>query len=136
MTAQNAPIPSPQEDYSGRFILVIDDEPVIRTIARTCLMKVGLVVAEAGDEQEAFEAIHRAEKPIDLILLDLSLGEKNGVELIPAFRRQCPKTRILVVSGMGSDEVEGVDADGYLAKPFTKSSLLTAVKHALGGSSA
>jgi len=131
MTPSNASTPALQQPPITRSLLVIDDEPVIRTIARTCLSTAGFAVVEAGDEVGAYAAIQNAANPFDLILLDLTLGETRGADLIPNFRRQSPTTRILVFSGLGAEEVEGLDADGFLGKPFTKASLLVAVSQAL-----
>ncbi len=133
MTAANVttPIPQHNSEVAKRSLLVVDDEPVIRMIARTCLTAAGFVVADAGDEASAQEAIQKATKPFDLILLDLTLGETHGADLIPYFRSWSPTTRILVFSGLGSEEVEGLDVEGYLSKPFTKKSLLSAVSQAL-----
>ena len=124
-------LPERQTETTARFLLVVDDEPVIRMIARTCLTAVGFTVVEAGDQAGALEAIQKADTPFELIMLDLTLGETDGADLIPSVRRQSPTTRILVVSGLGDDVVEGLDADGFLGKPFTKKSLLSAVGQAL-----
>jgi DNA-binding response OmpR family regulator len=133
MTASNVSTPFSEEqtETAARSLLVVDDEPVIRMIARTCLSTAGFTVVEAGDEAGAFEAIQKAATPFELIMLDLTLGETDGADLIPGFRRQSPTTRILVVSGLGAEVVEGLDADGFLGKPFTKKSLLIAVEQAL-----
>jgi CheY-like chemotaxis protein len=133
MTPPSTPTPFPLQhsEIAGRSILIIDDEPVIRMIARTSLVAIGFTIAEAGDSDSAFEAIQKAAKPFDLILLDLTLGETNGAELIPQFRQQSPSTRILVVSGFGAEEAEGIGANGFLGKPFTRTSLLIAVWQAL-----
>jgi DNA-binding response OmpR family regulator len=133
MSASNVstPLSEQQTDTSGRSVLVVDDEPVIRMIARTCLTAAGFAVVEAGDEVGAFEAVQKAATPFELIMLDLTLGETDGADLIPRFRRQSPTTRILVVTGLGAEVVEELDADGFLGKPFTKKSLLLAVGQAL-----
>lgn len=116
---------------AGQSLLIVDDEPVIRMIARTCLASAGFEISEAADEASAFEAIQKSTAPFDLILLDLTLGETRGADLIPRFRSQTPTTRILVISGLGAEDVEGIDADGFLGKPFTKKTLLQAVSQAL-----
>jgi len=121
------PFPLPHAQLTGRSLLIVDDEPVIRMIARTSLIAAGFVVVEAGDDVSAFDAIQKADKPFDMILLDLTLGGTNGAELIPAFHRESPTTRILVVSGLGAEEAEGIGADGFLGKPFTRTTLLIAV---------
>src|SRR5580698_3006543 len=107
-------LPERQTETTSRFLLVVDDEPVIRMIARTCLTAVGFTVVEAGDRAGALEAIQKADTPFELMMLDLTLGETDGAELIPGVRRLSPTTRILVVSGFGSEVVEELDADGFL----------------------
>jgi DNA-binding response OmpR family regulator len=135
MNAPNMPTPFPvfHSQVADRSLLIVDDEPVIRMIARTSLSAAGFAVVEAWDSASAFDAILKVAKPFDLILLDLTLGATNGAELIPAFRQQSSTTRILVVSGLGSEQAEGIGADGFLGKPFTKASLLIAVWQTLAG---
>ena len=77
--------------------------------------------------------IRAAARPFDLILLDRTLPDGEGTALIPLIRRNAPGTRVLVVSGLGEMDASSVGADGYLPKPFTKSSLLIAVQLALTG---
>jgi two-component system OmpR family response regulator len=137
MTSPNAPTPYPMQSSqsTGHTLLIVDDEPVIRMIARTTLVAAGFAVVEAGDRESAFEAIQKAARPFDLILLDLTLGETKGVELIPQFRQKSPSTPILVISGLGAEEAEGTGANGFLGKPFTKTSLVVAVWQSLANSS-
>jgi DNA-binding response OmpR family regulator len=96
-------------------------------IARTSLAAAGFTVAEAGDSTAAYDLIDKAARPFDLILLDLRLGEVTGDVMIPVFRQKSPTTKILVVSGLGAEDVEGIGADGFLGKPFTKATLLITV---------
>jgi two-component system, OmpR family, response regulator len=114
-------------------ILIVDDEPVIRRIAQLALDGAGHAVLEAGDSASAAELIRTAARPFDLILLDRTLPDGEGTALIPLIRRNAPGTRILVVSGLGEMDASSVGADGYLPKPFTKSSLLIAVQLVLTG---
>jgi DNA-binding response OmpR family regulator len=129
MTAPNVPTPLPltHEQIAGRTLLIVDDEPVIRMIARTTLSLAGFDVTEAGDEAAALAALQKATRPFDLILLDLTLGGTNGADLIPTIRQMHAAARILVISGHDPEEAAGIGADGFLAKPFTKTSLLIAV---------
>src|SRR5580698_2753250 len=137
MSIPNAPTPYPLQnsENTGHTLLIIDDEPVIRMIARTSLVAAGFTVVEAGNSESAFEAIRKAAKPLDLILLDLTLGETNGAELIPQFRHLTPTTPILVISGLGAEDVEDLDANGFLGKPFTKTTLLMTVWQTLASNS-
>lgn len=133
MTAPNMPTPLhiPFPPPSGRTVLVVDDEPVIRRIAQISLTASGFIVSEAGDAAAGLAAIRSAGTPFDLVLLDLTLPDGDGSVLIPAIRDHAPGTRILVVSGQGAINAADVGADGSLAKPFTRASLLIAVQFAL-----
>ncbi len=133
MTAPNVPTPlrisfSPPP---GRSVLVVDDEPIIRRIAQLSLTGAGYAVSEAGDTATATSAIQSAAAPFDLVLLDLTLPDGDGATVIPAIRKHAPAARILVVSGLGELDPASVGADAFLAKPFTKSSLLIAVQFVL-----
>lgn len=131
MTAPNTPAPTPVP--RGRSVLVVDDEPMIRRIVQLSLSGEGYTVAEAGNRAAAAEAVRTAEPPFDLVVLDLTLPDGDGRTLIPVVRGRSPGTRVLVVSGLGEAEASNVGADGFLAKPFTRSLLLAAVGQALGG---
>jgi DNA-binding response OmpR family regulator len=135
MTAPNSqtPMPKPHPHFSGRSVLIVDDEPVIRTIARTALAAGGFEATEAGDPEAAMQTIRKASRPFDLILLDLTLGAASGADLIPRLRQESPTTRILVVSGLDSEEVQSLGPDGFLAKPFTRASLMITVWQTLSG---
>ena len=98
---------------------------MIRRVAQLALDGAGHAVLEAGDSASAAEMIRAAARPFDLVLLDRTLPDGEGTALIPLIRRNAPGTRILVVSGLGEMDASSVGADGYLAKPFTKSSLLS-----------
>lgn len=133
MTPPNMPTPMPHSNSLGigRSVLIVDDEPVIRIIARTTLSTAGFQVSEAGDLQAALAAMQQAAHPFDLLLLDLSLGDTRGVDMIPRVRQLSPTTRILVFSGLDAADVEGLGVDGFLSKPFTRTTLMIAVWQSL-----
>ncbi len=115
----------------SQTVLFVEDEPTIRMLARSALLSAGLIMTEAGTSAEALEAVRTAAKPFDLIMLDLSLPGENGADLIPEFRQRIPASRILVVSGLAEEDVADLGADGFLGKPFTKTTLLAAVQNVL-----
>jgi CheY-like chemotaxis protein len=135
MTAPNirTPLPSARpQTPRGPSILVVDDESMIRRIAQLSLSSAGYAVVEAADAAAAISTVQAAEAPFDLILLDFTMPNGDGAAVIPAIRQHAPGTRILIVSGHGNMEASNLGADGYLAKPFTKASLLAAVRRTLG----
>ena len=97
------------------LILVVDDEPQIRTLLRTTLMRCGYRVVEAENAREALNA--RAIDRPDLVLLDLGLPDRDGLELVAALRGE-PACRLIVVSAREQTEqkVAALDlgADDYV----------------------
>jgi DNA-binding response OmpR family regulator len=124
-----SPVTSPP---ALRTVLIVDDEPMIRTIARTALTIAGFAVREAEGAEDTREALRTAARPFDLVLLDLSLAGESGAHLIPEIRQRSPGSRILVVSGATEDDVTEYGVDGFLGKPFTRAKLLDAIQRTLG----
>jgi len=115
-------------------ILIIDDEPPIRRLLSGTLTRAGYRVAEAASGRQAIEML--AEAQPDVVLLDLGLPDRDGLELIPAIRKQS-KAAILVVSARDGTEhkVTALDlgAVDYVTKPFDTEELLARVRAALRG---
>jgi two-component system KDP operon response regulator KdpE len=113
-------------------VLVVDDEPHIRTLLRAILGRAGYAVAEAGNAREALNA-KSIDKP-DLILLDLGLPDRDGLELVAALRAE-PRSALIVVSARDQTEqkVAALDlgADDYVTKPFDTEELLARVRASL-----
>lgn len=80
-------------------ILVVDDDPTIRAIAQELLHGSGHELFEAEDGDEALRIA--AVMPIDLIVLDMLMPNKDGIETIQAVKRDHPATRILAISSGG-----------------------------------
>ncbi|MCJ8159286.1 response regulator [Sphingomonas sp. LaA6.9] len=113
-------------------VLVVDDEPQIRRLLRTALARADFEVAEAGDARAAL-AVLEAERP-DVVLLDLGLPDRDGLELVPLIKQRSQAT-LLVVSAREATEqkVTALDlgADDYVTKPFDTDELLARVRAAL-----
>ena len=114
-------------------ILVVDDEPQIRRLLGGTLARAGYRVTEAASGRQAIEAL---EAQPDVILLDLGLPDRDGLELIPAIRKHS-KAAILIVSARDATEekVTALDlgAVDYVTKPFDTEELLARVRAALRG---
>ena len=119
-------------------ILVVDDDPNVRLLARTALDRDGYVVVEAADGEEG---LRRAlEKPPDLILLDLNMPKLDGMEVLSRLRARAAtaRTPVLILTAQG-DEIStraGFEAGAtdYLAKPFSMPQLASRVKACLARS--
>jgi two-component system, OmpR family, KDP operon response regulator KdpE len=113
-------------------VLVVEDEPPIRRFLRTSLGASGYRVVEAEDAAGASRLL-AAEKP-DLVILDLGLPDKSGIEVIGEIRRS--STVPIVVLSARHDErskVEALDlgADDYVSKPFAIDELMARLRAAL-----
>ena len=113
-------------------VLVVDDEPQIRLLLKATLTRAGYAVAEAANAREAINA-KAIDKP-DLILLDLGLPDRDGLELVSLLRGE-PRSALIVVSARDQIEqkVAALDlgADDYITKPFDTEELLARVRASL-----
>jgi two-component system KDP operon response regulator KdpE len=113
-------------------VLIVDDEPHIRRLLRTTLDRASYQVIEAGSAREALEALAAGDP--DVVLLDLGLPDRDGLELVPIIRKNSNAT-LLVVSARDATEqkVTALDlgADDYVTKPFDTDELLARVRAAL-----
>jgi two-component system, OmpR family, KDP operon response regulator KdpE len=112
-------------------VLVVDDEPPIRRFLRTSLAASGYRIVEAEDAASAVR-LFSAEKP-DLVVLDLGLPDRSGLELIPEIR-QTSTVPIVILSARHDErsKVEALDlgADDYVSKPFGMDELMARLRAA------
>ena len=117
-------------------VLVIDDEALARELIRRILEKEGYEIAEAVNGEQGVESFKG--RPCDLVITDLIMPVKNGINTILEIRQLVPDLPILAVSGGGAIAKERyLNAAGYidgvttLAKPFTRQQLVDAVAFCL-----
>jgi len=117
-------------------ILVIDDDPQIRAMLRMILENEGYDVMDSPDGEIAMD-IHR-EHPANLIITDIVMPEKEGIEVIIYFTQNHPHVKIIAMSGGGlvaSDQylelADKFGADRTFEKPFNPMKMLDAVKELL-----
>ncbi len=117
----------------GVAVLVVDDEPPIRRLLRTSLGAQGFELAEAANGEDALR-LAASRKP-DVILLDLTLPDIDGMEMIRRLRDGGNRTPIIVLSSRGDErgKVEALDlgADDYVTKPFGMGELIARIRTAL-----
>ncbi|MEP7131196.1 MAG: response regulator transcription factor [Sphingomicrobium sp.] len=113
-------------------VLVVDDEPQIRTLLKATLNRAGYAVVEAANGREALNA-KSIDKP-DLVLLDLGLPDRDGLELVTLLRQE-PRAALIVISAreQTDQKVAALDlgADDYVTKPFDTEELLARVRASL-----
>jgi len=83
-------------------ILIIDDEPQIRLMLRIMLESEGYTVTEAADGSEGIKCYR--EKPADLVITDLLMPNKEGLETITALKKDYPSIKIIAISGGGKNK--------------------------------
>ncbi len=109
-------------------ILVVEDEPLVRSDVARQLKSLGYDVSEAADGMAALAAFEAAATPYDLLLTDVVMpGALNGKALGEAVSRRWPATAIAFMSGYS----EGIVASSLLTKPFRKHDLARHVREAL-----
>lgn len=111
-------------------ILVVDDEPAVRTAVRRGLILAGYDVEMAADGDEALAAFSGA--PPDAVVLDVLMPGTDGLEVCRRLRAVGDRTPVLMLTARDavSDRVTGLDAgaDDYLVKPFALEELLARLR--------
>jgi len=114
-------------------IVVVEDEPAIRRGVVDALRLTGYEVSEAADGAIGLQVA--IQPNIDLILLDLLLPRRDGLEVLSEVRRVCPTRPVIILTARGTEEdrVRGLKmgADDYVVKPFSARELLARVEAVL-----
>ncbi len=111
-------------------IVVVEDEPAIRRGVSDALRLSGYEVAEAADGAVGLR--EAASAGVDLVLLDIMLPRKDGLEVLSDLRRSNPTRPVILLTARGSedDRVRGLKmgADDYVVKPFSAKELIARVE--------
>jgi two-component system cell cycle sensor histidine kinase/response regulator CckA len=118
-----------------RTVLVVDDAGVVRRLSFRVLSEAGYRVFEAASAVEALEVMAMLHGHLDLVLVDVVMPEVNGVDLVRLIRERWNQPSILFMSAYPAEVLarEGLKdlRVQFLAKPFTRDELLSAVLRAL-----
>src|SRR5438034_6630548 len=113
-------------------ILLVEDDAMIGKTLQQALQQDGYAVDWVTDGQAGRLAIETASDAYALVLLDLGLPKKSGLELLKEIRRAGNKVRVLILTARDAvaDRVAGLDAGGddYLTKPFSLDELLARLR--------
>ena len=117
-------------------ILAIDDSRTVLCLVEDVLSKAGYQVEVHTDPKRAVAALRR--ERFDLILTDIYMPEKDGLEVIQHRNRNCPSLPVVVMSGVSGRRnmltiARHLGACGEALKPFSPDDLVEAVRAALGG---
>jgi DNA-binding NarL/FixJ family response regulator len=118
-------------------LIIADDHQVVRDGLRAILSQHSdiRVVGEAGDGDALLQMLRQ--KPVDVVLLDVTMPGPGVLDLVPAIKQISSRTRILILT-MHSEQMYGrrvleAGADGYLTKAQSSSELATAIRHVDSG---
>lgn len=106
-------------------LLIVDDEPTVRSSVARWVRQNGFAVAEAGSAGEALDMM--AATPAAVALCDVNLPDRNGLWLAAQLRRQFPDMALVMTTGYGITSLPSTldcESIGYLTKPFTQTQLM------------
>ena len=112
-------------------VLVVDDEPTLRSFMVRALAGDGHEVVAAEDGGEALAAIAAADRPFDVLISDIVMPETDGIALALKIAKESPATAVVLVSGYPAELERARNLDALvratLAKPFTMDDLKSLV---------
>jgi PAS domain S-box-containing protein len=119
----------------SELVLVVDDEPMIKTLAQDILQRYGYTVLTAEGGEEAIAIYSRQWKEISLVLLDMVMPKIDGREVFRRVREINPRVKVIVSSGYShdrdADDLLEQGAAGFVQKPYRMADLLKMVEKVL-----
>jgi DNA-binding NarL/FixJ family response regulator len=122
---------------AGISVLICDDAAAMRSLLRVVIgLRDGMaVVGEAADGEEAIKQAELLQP--DVILLDLAMPRRTGLEALPEIKRVAPASKVVILSGFAAsiidDDVVGHGMASYLQKGVEPDDILAAIEAAAGG---
>lgn len=118
-----------------KHILLVDDEPMLRSAGKRLMTAMGFEVITAGNGAEAAAAYRLHRDQIALVILDVAMPVMSGVECFARLREIDPTVCVLIASGYARhgdvDALLAAGAAGYLGKPYDRRELQNAIRQAL-----
>jgi len=138
-TAEVSPQPPPRAVPAAALgsgtVLLVEDDAMVRTVARRILARGGYQVLEARDVQEARQFCRETVVPIQLLLTDVVLPSMNGRELAAELLRMHPEMRVVFMSGYSEAAASQQDfiapGSSFIEKPFTPETMLNKLRDVL-----
>jgi two-component system cell cycle sensor histidine kinase/response regulator CckA len=131
--APAAPPPKAEETWGTGTVLLVEDEPMVRTVAERALTRQGYKVLTADNGEEALEIVNRGEV-IDLLITDVVMPVMDGPTMVREARKTRPELPILFMSGYAEEQLrKSIDIDNvaFLPKPFSVQELSEAARKVL-----
>ena len=120
----------------SQLILLVDDDPVIRSLGKEFLELLAYRVEVAQNGQEALEIFRRLGQ-VDLVILDYCLPGRDGLQVLQDLQALDPGVRVLLASGYFSSQevarIQEMGAKGFIYKPYRLSELQDRIRLVLQG---
>ena len=126
------------ECSSGKTILLVDDEPQLRSLLKRCLQSAGFGVVEADCGTKALALVEEnGIGAVDILVTDIETTEMDGIALAERCKRHIPNLRVVIISGFTEKVIPavGTGVDAFIQKPFAPRVLLQTVANVLQASS-
>lgn len=124
------------KEKSMAKILIIEDDEKFRKMLRQMLERAGYEIEEAPNGEEGIKLY--TEKPTDLIITDIFMPEKEGIETIIEIKRDFPNAKIIAISGGGRtrafgflDQVKSLGVERTFTKPFERNVIIESIQELL-----
>ena len=115
-------------------ILIVDDEPQVRELLSVKMQQRGYRVGEAANGQEAIDKL--AEGGFELVISDIMMPERDGLEVIMYLKQQQPRVKIIAISAPGNEiflnSAKALGASRIFLKPFSLEEIAVAVDELIG----
>ncbi|GAB4314984.1 MAG: hypothetical protein Kow0074_02330 [Candidatus Zixiibacteriota bacterium] len=112
--------PAVPGDTVAKAVLVVDDDPKIRTLLTESLASIGYDTSSAADGHEALDVIRS--QPIDCVITDIKMPELDGLTLLHRIKAEQPEVPVIMITGFAfqqhRDRAMAAGAAGFLTKPF------------------
>ena len=118
------------------IVLVVDDEPTVRRLARRVLLEEGFEVIEPADGAEALDLVEGSADPLRVVVSDIVMPKLNGVQLLQRLSITHPELPVILMSGYAGPELaeRGIQAPcSLLVKPFKPEELVAEVRRCIRG---
>jgi CheY-like chemotaxis protein len=133
--ATTAEHPAVVPESGSETVLLAEDEPAVRSLARRILERYGYTVLEARDGKDALRVAEHYRQPIQLLVTDMMMPELSGRDVWTALSAKRSDLRVLYMSGYTNDDMMRrgfLDAGAaFLQKPFTETDLARAARTVL-----
>jgi two-component system cell cycle sensor histidine kinase/response regulator CckA len=122
------------ELWGSGTVLLVEDEPMVRSVAERALTRHGYTVITADTGEEALEQLAKGE-PIDLLISDVVMPGMDGPTMVREARKSRPDLKILFMSGYAEEQLRNsldIENVNFLPKPFSVIELAEAARRAAG----